>query len=296
MNYSNRQLWDRFQKYYSEFPELDLALDLSRKDFADDFLKSMQSRLTKAFSPTASLEQGALANWDENRMVGFYWHRNTDNILSYIRDDLSCTLAVVISNSGGTKGIRNGMLEIEAGDERLELDFRRHVIAIISHAIELVKTATCDEATRRDSQGFLQGTRTAHYESGRGSLTLLITSVSAFSVSVLIALFEGSAGLYADLVNANAYHQPRVEAWKKAAWAINSTQTRILNLLAKSHNRALVIVASAERIGQTDEAETVSETCEHLAVNADRRIVKHLGQSPFDARHAHPAARQIIAA
>ena len=68
--------------------------------------------------------------------------------------------------------------------------------------------------------GFLLGTRQALHESGRESITITIQEVSPFSVGVLIALFERAVGFYASLVNINAYHQPGVEAGKKAATAV----------------------------------------------------------------------------
>ncbi len=65
--------------------------------------------------------------------------------------------------------------------------------------------------------GFLQGTRQALHQNGRESMTLTIAEVSPFTIGVLIALFERTVGLYARLINVNAYHQPGVEAGKKAA-------------------------------------------------------------------------------
>ncbi len=66
-------------------------------------------------------------------------------------------------------------------------------------------------------QGFLRGTRKALYESGRKSITLSIREVTPESLGSLIALFERAVSFYASLVNINAYHQPGVEAGKKAA-------------------------------------------------------------------------------
>jgi len=63
-------------------------------------------------------------------------------------------------------------------------------------------------------QGFLRGTRSALYESGRKSITLSIEEVNAHSIGMLIALFERAVSHYALLVNINAYHQPGVEAGK----------------------------------------------------------------------------------
>ena len=44
-------------------------------------------------------------------------------------------------------------------------------------------------------------------------------------VGGLIALFERAVGLYATLINVNAYHQPGVEAGKKAAAAVLARQS-----------------------------------------------------------------------
>src|SRR5208283_978230 len=79
--------------------------------------------------------------------------------------------------------------------------------------------------------GFLLGTRQALYEKGRESVTLTITEVSPFTVGVLIALFERAVGFYASLININAYHQPGVEAGKKAAGAVIALQLKILGCL-----------------------------------------------------------------
>jgi glucose-6-phosphate isomerase len=76
MNYSKQEWWERFQKYYTEFPALGLSLDLSRMNVDDAFFAAMEPRMQKAFADMAALEAGAIANPDENRMVGHYWLRN----------------------------------------------------------------------------------------------------------------------------------------------------------------------------------------------------------------------------
>src|SRR5438445_680227 len=60
--------------------------------------------------------------------------------------------------------------------------------------------------------GFRLGTRSAQYEKNRESITITLEEVSAFSVGVLIALYERAVGYYASMININAYHQPGVEA------------------------------------------------------------------------------------
>jgi len=524
MTLTPAQTWDRFQKYYSEFPEIGLALDLSRMNFADDYFAAMESRLQKAFQAMAELEKGAMANPDENRMVGHYWLRNPalaptadirkeieemvgavktfardihastiqgargpfknllvigiggsalgpqfvsqalsnpttdkldiyffdnsdpdgmDKVLSKIITELGQTLCVVISKSGGTKETRNGMLEAKAAYERAGLDFARHAVAITGKNSELYKVSTgwlkqfpmwdwvggrtselsavgllpaalqgfdidgllggaraCDSITRvnnvkanpsaqlalmwhyvgngkgskdmvilpykdrlelfsrylqqlvmeslgkekdldgkivnqgiavygnkgstdqhayiqqlRDGvnnffvtfievlqdrnapsffveenvtsgdylSGFFLGTRQALHEKGRENITLTLTDVSPFSVGVLIALFERAVGLYASLVNVNAYNQPGVEAGKKAAGAVLSLQLKIVAHLKKTKN-ASTVHQIAGAISSSD-VESVFKICEHLSTNPDRQIRKASGKTPSETTY-----------
>ena len=70
-------LWERFQRYYTEFPSIGLGLDISRMNFTEEFIGQIKLRLAKAFAAMDELEAGAIANPDENRMVGHYWLRNS---------------------------------------------------------------------------------------------------------------------------------------------------------------------------------------------------------------------------
>src|SRR5262249_41254010 len=79
--------------------------------------------------------------------------------------------------------------------------------------------------------GFLLGTRRALHEKDRESVTLTIPRADARNVGVLIALYERAVGFYGSLVNINAYHQPGVEAGKKAATAVLMLQQKILACL-----------------------------------------------------------------
>ena len=88
--------------------------------------------------------------------------------------------------------------------------------------------------------GFLQGTRQALLEGGRQSLSITVRRLDAASLGALIALFERAVGLYGELVNVNAYHQPGVEAGKKAAAGILALQARLESLLADGASRSLV--------------------------------------------------------
>jgi len=114
--------------------------------------------------------------------------------------------------------------------------------------------------------GFLQGTRTALYEKGRESMTITVETVDARTIGALIALFERTVGLYASLVNINAYHQPGVEAGKKAAGVVISLQKELVGLLEKEAG-GLTADAIAAKLGRPDDAEAAFVILRHLAAN-----------------------------
>ncbi len=505
-------LWQRFQAYFLRYEDLGFSLDISRMRFGDDFFPTMMPRVEEAFGAMHALEAGAVANPDENRMVGHYWLRNPalapspaireeieatkrailafaadvhsgriaapggkpftdvlligiggsalgpqfiadalgnsadkmavhfldntdpdgfDRIFTHLSDRLSSTLVLVVSKSGGTKETRNGMLESAAAFAERGLDFARHAVAVTGEGSELDKTAVAegwlrrfpmwdwvggrtsvmsavgllpmalqgldveaflagaaamDAKTRqpdaranaamllalmwyhagggrgskdmvllpykdrlalfskylqqlvmeslgkerdldgklvnqgiavygnkgstdqhayvqqlRDGvanffvtfievrkgregeslqvepgvasgdylQGFLRGTRTALYEGGRDSITLSIPEVNAFQVGLLIALYERAVGFYASLVHINAYHQPGVEAGKKAASAVLALQARVRAALGANPKSA------PEIAGETGaDPEAVYHVLTHLAAN-DPKVLRH---------------------
>ncbi|MFA5262593.1 MAG: glucose-6-phosphate isomerase, partial [Opitutaceae bacterium] len=67
--------WSRFQKLNFPNAALGVSLDLSRLPFPEGFLEQMAKPMQRAFEEMSALEKGAIANPDENRMVGHYWLR-----------------------------------------------------------------------------------------------------------------------------------------------------------------------------------------------------------------------------
>lgn len=501
---SNEQLWDRFQKHLCVCPTLNLSLDISRMTFGDDFFEKMQPAVEQAFKEMDALEGGAIANPDEDRMVGHYWLRapdlaptaelkdqirrtlgdiqkfsadvhaanicppkaeqftrvlsigiggsalgpefvhdalgtnadlmqvhfidNTDpegiaRVLGDLEGKLGETLCVVISKSGGTPETRNGYLHAEAAYKAAGLDFAAHSVAITGVGSKLDKIAesdkwlarfpmwdwvggrtselsavgllpaalqgidilamldgaeACDVITRQHNiaknpaallalmwhhatdgrgakdmvvlpykdrlllfsrylqqlvmeslgkrldlqgervdqgisvygnkgstdqhayiqqlrdgvnnffvtfirvlepggeelevepgvtagdylHGFLLGTRKALFDNDRQSMTITIDHVTPRTVGMLIALFERAVGLYASLIGINAYHQPGVEAGKKAAASILELQAEVKAGLRPTPHTAAEIAAA---INQHENVETVYHLLEHLA-------------------------------
>ncbi|MBD2663936.1 glucose-6-phosphate isomerase [Richelia sinica FACHB-800] len=504
-----RVLWQRYQDWLYYHQGLGLYLDISRMQFSDAFVESLRPKFDKAFADMAALEKGAIANPDENRMVGHYWLRNPDlapspeltqeivqtleqieafaekvqtgaihppkssrftdiisigiggsalgpqfvaealspdfpplkihfidntdpsgidRVLTQLRNNLSSTLVVVISKSGGTPEPRNGMIEVKKAYAGQNLDFAQYAVAITSvdsnldkiaksegwlarfpmydwvggrtsemSAVGLVPAALqgidiramldgakeMDDATRipdlkknpaallalswyyagngkgekdmvilpyKDSlllfsrylqqlvmeslgkekdldgktvyqgiavygnkgstdqhayvqqlregvpnffatlievledrqgaspeidpgvtsgdylSGFLLGTRQALYENNRDSITVTIPQVNARTVGALIALYERAVGFYASLVNINAYHQPGVEAGKKAAAAILELQQKVISVL-QQEKKALSLEEIAHKVGTPEQVESIYKILRHLQAN-----------------------------
>lgn len=526
MKLTKLELWQRFQEFYREYPTVGLALDFSRMDFTAEFLSKMEPAVQHALDSMEQLDKGAIANPDENRMVGHYWLRNSalaptpdiakeidatladikafaaqvhagqvagaggpfrnvlvigiggsalgpqfvanalghpkkdklalyfldntdpdgmDRVLETLGSALGQTLSIVISKSGGTKETRNGMVEAKAAYERAGLNFDQHAVAVTTNGSALDKYAAkwikrfpmwdwvggrtsqlsavgllpaalqgldidsllagaraCDQVNRtrttkdnpaaalslswyfasggkgekcmvvlpykdrlelfskylqqllmeslgkeldlsgkkvnqgltvfgnkgatdqhsyiqqlRDGvdnffaifievlrdrrggsmevepkitsgdflQGFLLGTREALYESGRHSVTITVPDVTPFAVGALIALFERAVGIYAALVNINAYHQPGVQAGKLAADTIIQLQLKIMAHLAANPAQSFTANEIAKALGTPEQAEAVFKLCEHLSANPDRGFSKTPGATPFLAKY-----------
>ncbi len=112
--------------------------------------------------------------------------------------------------------------------------------------------------------GFLQGTRSALCEGGRQSLTITLQRFDAHSLGALIALFERAVGLYGELINVNAYHQPGVEAGKTAAARILAMQQSLESTLADGVPRSLDELQTALKL---DSPEPLFWILRHLCFN-----------------------------
>ncbi len=114
--------------------------------------------------------------------------------------------------------------------------------------------------------GFLQGTRAALSEGGRQSITITLKQFNAKNLGALVALFERAVGLYGELVDINAYHQPGVEAGKKAAAEILSLQKQVESLLQDGVERSVEQIC--DELSNPTAQEPVFFILRHLCGNA----------------------------
>jgi len=147
--------------------------------------------------------------------------------------------------------------------------------------IEVEPDTTCGDFL----QGFLRGTRKALHENGRENMTLSIPEVNAFNLGAIIATFERAVSFYASLVNINAYHQPGVEAGKKAAGAF----LKVLSAV-RSHLAGCAASVTADEVAAATGADPEEAwfCLVHLWAN-DGRVTKVAGATPADDRFAWQA-------
>ena len=130
--------------------------------------------------------------------------------------------------------------------------------------------------------GFLLGSQRALAEKGRRSVTITVPDCSASSIGALIALYERTVGIYGELININAYHQPGVEAGKKAAAGILRLQAQLVAALTKTPQTALELCRA---IGTEAEAFAAWKVLEHLSANGRIGRQREGSQDPLLAAY-----------
>ena len=115
--------------------------------------------------------------------------------------------------------------------------------------------------------GFLLGTRLALFENQRASITLTLPEISPQNIGALIALYERAVGFYATFVNINAYHQPGVEAGKKAASDILAYKQALLKVLKNNPEKSYTLDALMTTTNQTIPSTIAFKLLQHACAN-----------------------------
>ena len=77
MNKHNLNNWKKFSNYLWFNDELNIWIDISKINFNDEDFEAINQKFVNVFNALDELENGAIANIDENRQVGHYWLRNS---------------------------------------------------------------------------------------------------------------------------------------------------------------------------------------------------------------------------
>jgi len=85
---NTQNLWQRYQDWLYFNNDLGLYLDVSRMRFDEQLVAALEPKFAQAFQDMAALEQGAIANPDENRRVGHYWLRNPELAPAELKNEI----------------------------------------------------------------------------------------------------------------------------------------------------------------------------------------------------------------
>ena len=82
--------WDKFCNYLWFDEKLNIWLDISKINFNNKEINTLEEKFINVFSSIKELENGAISNIDENRQVGHFWLRNPSiSPSSKIRDEIN---------------------------------------------------------------------------------------------------------------------------------------------------------------------------------------------------------------
>ena len=129
--------------------------------------------------------------------------------------------------------------------------------------------------------GNIEGIRLALSEQGRDSVAITIADSGPASLGALVALYERAVGLYAELVNVNAYHQPSVD--KDIAASVLSLQSAALECLRRATKPATAAQIAAA-IGRADQTEIVYKVMRRQALRPSGNVRSLPGKEPFTER------------
>ena len=94
---------------------------------------------------------------------------------------------------------------------------------------------------------FQEGTAEALSSAGRLSMRLTIDQLDARRLGAIVALFERAVGYYGAMLGINPYHQPGVEAGKKAARSILAIQRELVGQLRRHGTMSVKELSKAVR-------------------------------------------------
>ena len=114
---------------------------------------------------------------------------------------------------------------------------------------------------------FMCGLRNALTSKGRSVIQITIDAVSARTLGMIVALYERAVAFYAELININAFHQPGVEAYKKASLDLDALSLRLQDVIAGNSGFRGSAVALANSAG-IDAASEVEGLLAKFAANS----------------------------
>lgn len=133
-------------------------------------------------------------------------------------------------------------------------DFFATFIRVVDPGVDYVLDAETGVTAGDYLAAFQEGTAKALSDAGRPSMRLTIQKLDERSLGALVALFERTVGYYGALLGINTYHQPGVEAGKKAAGSVLTIQSTLIGLLQQDGGSWISVMDLAKQASSTPAA------------------------------------------
>lgn len=125
-----------------------------------------------------------------------------------------------------------------------------------------------DKLTMGDSlHNFLHGLIAALHGKNRRVISVTVEELNARTLGMIIALYERAVAFYGELVNVNAFHQPGVQAYKKASLAIDELSSALQGFIAAQSNYTGTAAEVGTVLGRPDRASDIEGILAKYAVN-----------------------------
>ncbi|NOY74981.1 MAG: glucose-6-phosphate isomerase [Kiritimatiellaeota bacterium] len=118
--------------------------------------------------------------------------------------------------------------------------------------------------------GFQAGLAAALTEKSRQVIQMRINTVDEYNLGMIIALYERAVAFYAELIGVNAFHQPGVEAYKKASGKIIAMLMEVKEKLPELSGSAGTAAELAEKVGFADRVNEFEGILAKFAANPSR--------------------------
>ncbi len=152
----------------------------------------------------------------------------------------------VFGNKGGTDA-HAYIQQLNDGRD----DFFVTFVEVLKNAMPLPVGDNMDMGTYL--YGFQEGLSSALLSKGRQYMTIAISEVSPFNLGMIIALYERTVAVYAELIHVNAFHQPGVQAYKLAAKSILDLRKQVIEGTGKLGEVSGTAAEIAAKIGLADD-------------------------------------------
>ncbi|MCF0103786.1 MAG: glucose-6-phosphate isomerase [Eggerthellaceae bacterium] len=170
----------------------------------------------------------------------------------------------VLGNKGSTDQ-HSYVQQLVSGPDNVFVTF----VSVLKDRLSESSTVGEDSTSGDYLNAFMLGTRAALASHGKKSMSITVREASAYNIGQIIALFERAVGIYAQLININAYDQPAVEFGKKAASSFIDLKNEAKDLMLHNRDVEFTVEELAADIDKPDMSCDLFRIMEHVCANEE---------------------------